>query len=77
MKKILFILGILLLCACQPIAEKVEKHTVTYRGDRTDRRRVELHNTVNFEYENHEYILFITSYGDVAIVHNPDCHCFN
>lgn len=28
-----------------------------------------------FVFNNHEYIYFYTSYGDV--VHNPDCPCKN
>lgn len=71
MKKIKYIIAIVIMSivfiSCNKYEERVNKKSNDVFTD-----------VVEFEYKNHEYIMFKNgmTYTDSGIVHNPDCKCF-
>lgn len=70
MKKILFLLGIVLLCSC----ERNTSVGVSPEGS------IPFEFITHFEYKNHQYIKFLDNNGYSSIggvVHDPDCKYCN
>lgn len=71
MRKIILLLGIVLLCGCE------EHETYTYVSPEGS---IPFAHVTHFEYRNHQYIKFETAGINSAIggvVHDPDCKYCN
>lgn len=71
MKQIIILLGLVLLCGC------TEQETEI---DISPKDGIPFYFVTHFEYRNHQYIKFRTSYGGAAVggvVHDPDCEYCN
>ena len=73
MKKILFIILLIITCSCQPRPAKIVERTEEEVLIRFDIIR-------HFEYKGHKYISFqyspSTQRSYMGITHDPECPCF-
>lgn len=74
MRKIGFLLSLVLLCSCGQPHSEIEAERVLMEG------MIPFSDAIHFEYHKHEYIKFYEVAGNstnAGVVHDPDCKYCN